>query len=41
MPDGFRPEILAAFMTQVVEEPVIPVLFLRTVRVILIPPGRY
>ncbi|KAL8280944.1 hypothetical protein RQP46_006623 [Phenoliferia psychrophenolica] len=31
MADGFRPEILAAFMTQVVDEPVIPVLFLRTV----------
>ncbi|KAK4701540.1 symplekin, partial [Phenoliferia sp. Uapishka_3] len=31
MPDAFRAEILAAFMTQVIDEPVIPVLFLRTV----------
>lgn len=32
MADGFRPEVLAAFMQQVVDEPVIPNLFLRTVR---------
>ncbi|BGP47764.1 hypothetical protein JCM10450v2_003629 [Rhodotorula kratochvilovae] len=31
MADGFRPEILAAFMQQAVDEPVIPNLFLRTV----------
>lgn len=31
MADGFRPEVLAAFMQQVVDEPVIPNLFLRTV----------
>lgn len=31
MPDAFRPEILVAFMQQVVDEPVLPVLFLRTV----------
>lgn len=42
MPDAFRPEILAAFMTQIVDEPVIPVLFLRTVCTIspLPPPPR-
>ncbi|GAA5909818.1 hypothetical protein JCM6882_002685 [Rhodosporidiobolus microsporus] len=31
MADGFRPEILAAFMQQVVDEPNMPNLFLRTV----------
>lgn len=31
MPDAFRPEVLAAFMQQVVDETVLPVLFLRTV----------
>ncbi|GAA6041092.1 hypothetical protein JCM8097_004714 [Rhodosporidiobolus ruineniae] len=31
MSDGFRPEILAAFMQQVVDEPNMPNLFLRTV----------
>ncbi|KAM0748127.1 hypothetical protein T439DRAFT_74720 [Meredithblackwellia eburnea MCA 4105] len=31
MSDSFRPEILAAFMTQIVDGPSIPVLFLRTV----------
>ncbi|CEQ40286.1 SPOSA6832_01874, partial [Sporobolomyces salmonicolor] len=31
MADAFRPEILAAFMQQVVDEPVLPNLFLRTV----------
>ncbi|GAA5855379.1 hypothetical protein JCM8547_009056 [Rhodosporidiobolus lusitaniae] len=31
MSDGFRPEVLAAFMQQVVDEPVMPNLFLRTV----------
>lgn len=32
MPDAFRPEVLAAFMQQLVDEPVLPVLFMRTVR---------
>lgn len=31
MSDGFRPEILAAFMQQVVDAPTIPNLFMRTV----------
>lgn len=31
MPDAFRPEILVAFMQHTVDEPVIPVLFMRTV----------
>lgn len=31
MQDIFRPEILAAFMQQVIDEPVLPALFLRTV----------
>lgn len=31
MPDAFRPEILAAFMQHVVDQPELPVLFLRTV----------
>lgn len=31
MPDAFRPEVLAAFMQQVVEQTPLPVLFLRTV----------
>ncbi|GAA5904392.1 RNA-processing protein PTA1 [Sporobolomyces salmoneus] len=31
MADAFRPEILAAFMQQIVDEPVLPNLFLRTV----------
>lgn len=31
MADGFRPEVLAAFMQQIVDEPTLPNLFLRTV----------
>ncbi|ORY92427.1 Symplekin tight junction protein C terminal-domain-containing protein [Leucosporidium creatinivorum] len=31
MSDAFRPEVLAAFMQQLVDEPVLPVLFMRTV----------
>jgi hypothetical protein len=31
MSDGFRPEVLAAFMQQVVDAPKIPNLFMRTV----------
>jgi hypothetical protein len=33
MADAFRPEILAAFMQQVVDEAVLPTLFLRTASV--------
>ena len=32
MTDVFRSEILAVVMNQIVDEPVLPVLFLRTVR---------
>lgn len=32
MSDAFRPEVLAAFMQRVVDDQVLPVLFLRTVR---------
>lgn len=35
MPDAFRPEVLAAFMQQVVDQTPLPVLFLRTVRLLL------
>lgn len=33
MTDVFRPEILAVVMQQIMDEPVLPVLFLRTVSV--------
>jgi hypothetical protein len=35
MTDVFRSEILAVVMQQIVDEPVLPVLFLRTVRCFL------
>lgn len=38
MAEAFKPDVLASFMLQVVEEPVLPVLFMRTVR--LPPPFR-
>ena len=36
MADAFRPEILAAFMQQVADEPILPNLFLRTVRLLIL-----
>lgn len=35
MTEVFRSEVLGAFMNQIVDEPVLPTLFLRTVRRIL------
>lgn len=32
MPDAFRPEVLVSFMQFIVDEPIVPVLFMRTVR---------
>lgn len=40
MTDVFRSEILAVVMQQIVDEPVLPVLFLRTVRYFPIDPNQ-
>ena len=37
MTDVFRSEILAVVMQQIMDEPVIPLLFMRTVRPLLCP----